>query len=369
MPAPALGGAAIRAVLDQSGLDPDTVSEVILGNVLGAGLGQAPARQAVSLAGLPDSLPSSIVNKVCGSSLKAMTLGAQSIMVGEASAVIAGGMENMSQAPYLLKGAREGHRFGHQRLVDSMIHEGLWDPSNNVHMGNCAERCRERYGFSREEQDAYAIRSYQCAQGAQEEGRFDSEIYPVEVTDLKGKVTRVERDEGPGKVDFEKIPQLKPAFEENGTVTAANASTLNDGGAALIIASAGAAEESGIKPLARLVCWAEHSQEPLWFTTAPVQVIPKVLEKAGWTLEEVDLFEVNEAFAVVPMAVERELGVPREKMNVRGGAIALGHPLGASGARIVVTLIHALIDIGKKKGCAAICIGGGEAMAVCVEIV
>jgi acetyl-CoA C-acetyltransferase len=288
---------------------------------------------------------------------------------GMGSIAIAGGMENMSLAPYLLPKARDGFRLGHQQVIDSLITDGLWDPYNNIHMGNCAEQCAAKYKFTREQQDAYAIASFQRANAAQKAGSFAAEITPVEIADAKGNVTKIEHDEGPAKVKYEKIPSLKPSFQKDGTITPANASSLNDGAAALVLATADTAKTKGLKPLARLVSFGGHAQDPVWFTTAPVQATQTALKQAGWSVADVDLWEVNEAFAVVPMAFMQELGVPHDRLNVRGGAIALGHPIGASGARILVTLIASLQERGLKRGVAAICIGGGEGLAACVELI
>jgi acetyl-CoA C-acetyltransferase len=285
------------------------------------------------------------------------------------SIVVAGGMENMTLAPYLLPKARDGYRIGHQQVIDSMISDGLWDPYNNIHMGNCAEQCAAKYTFTREQQDAYAIESFKRANAAQKDGRFAQEITPVEIADAKGNVTRVELDEGPAKVRYDKIPTLKPSFQKDGTITPANASSINDGAAALVLSTAENAAAKGLKPIARLVAFGGHAQDPVWFTTAPVQATHFALKRAGWSVADVDLWEVNEAFAVVPMVYMQELGVPHEKLNVRGGAISLGHPIGCSGARILVTLLAALKERGLKRGVAAICIGGGEGLAACVELV
>lgn len=369
VPASRLGAAAIKGAVTNAGLAPANVTDVLMGNVLQAGQGQAPARQAAIHAGLSPSARAVTIHKVCGSGLQAVMQGAHLLGAGMGEFVVAGGMENMSQAPYLLPKARDGFRLGHQQVVDSLITDGLWDPYNNLHMGNCAEQCATKYKFSREQQDAYAIESFQRANAAQQDGRFAAEITPVELTDAKGNVTRVEHDEGPAKVKYEKIPTLKPAFQKDGTITPANASTLNDGAAALVLAPAEAAQRHGLRPIARLVAFGGHAQDPVWFTTAPVQATQHALKSAGWKVGDVDLWEVNEAFAVVPMAFMAELGVPHEKLNVRGGAIALGHPIGCSGARILVTLIAALRERGLKRGVAAICIGGGEGLAACVELV
>jgi acetyl-CoA C-acetyltransferase len=369
VPAPRLGAAAIRGALERAGVAPDQVSEVIMGNVLTAGEGQAPARQASLYAGIPDSVPTLTINKVCGSGMKAAMLGVQSILLGDSEIVVAGGMESMTNAPYLLPNARGGFRMGHQSVVDSMIHDGLWDPYKDQHMGHCGEACATKYEFGREAQDEYATLSFRRAQEAQQSGRFRDEIVPVEVPGRKGDVTLVELDEGPGKAQFDKMGGLRPAFDKAGTITAANASTINDGAAALVLASGEKVQELGLRPIARIVSYGTNAQEPQWFTTAPAKAMQRALDRAGWQLGDVDLFEVNEAFAVVSMAAERDLEIPREKLNVFGGAISLGHPIGASGARIIVTLVNALRHTGGRRGLAGICIGGGEATAVCVEVV
>ena len=368
LPAARLGAVAIEAALKRAGVGADQVSEVIMGNVLTAGTGQAPARQAAIFAGVSKSTPAATVNKVCGSGMKAVMMGAQSILLGDSDIVVAGGMESMSNAPYLMQGARSGFRMGHQQMIDSMVYDGLWDPYNNQHMGNCAELCAKENQFTREAQDAYAIESFKRAQTAQKEGKFTSEIAAVEIAGRKGDVTWVTEDEGPSKGDSSKIPGLKPAFDKAGTVTAANASTINDGAVALVLASEEKVKELNLTPLAKIVSYAGHAQEPVWFTTAPAAAMKKAMKKAGWEPSNVDLFEVNEAFAVVAMAAQKELSIPSEKLNVWGGAISLGHPIGASGARIIVTLLSALKDRGLKRGVAGICIGGGEATAVCVEL-
>ncbi len=368
MTAPRLGAAAISAALQRSGLDPKLVSEVIMGNVLTAGVGQAPARQAAIYAGLPTSVPSLTVGKVCGSGMKALMLGAQAILCGDSDCVVAGGMESMSQSPYLMPPtARAGMRMGHQQVVDSMIADGLWDPYSNQHMGNCGELCAREKHFTREAQDEFALTSYRRAQAAQKAGKFGFEIAPVELIGRKGETTRIVEDEGPGHAQFDKIPTLKPAFDKAGTVTAANASSINDGAAALVLMSEERARELGVKPLAKLVSYGTFAQAPEWFTTAPAEAMRRAMKRAGWETASIDLWEVNEAFAVVAMAAEKELGIARERLNVWGGAIALGHPIGASGARIVTTLVSALRDGGLKRGVAGICIGGGEATAVCIE--
>lgn len=367
VPAPKLGAAAIEGALKRAGVQPGQVLEVIMGNVLTAGEGQAPARQAAIYAGIPKSVPAMTINKVCGSGMKAIMLGAQSIWTGDSEVVVAGGMESMSQAPYLVANARSGFRMGHQQFVDSMIHDGLWDPYNNQHMGNCAELCAKEKSFSRKDQDDYAIESFRRAQEAQKSGKFADEITPVEIQGRKGDTTRFDQDEGPSKGQLDKIPTLKPVFDKAGTVTAANASTINDGAAAVILMSADKARELGVKPWAKIVAHATNAQEPVWFTTAPAEAMNRAMKKAGWAVGNIDLFEVNEAFAVVALAAQRDLAIPMEKFNVRGGAISLGHPIGASGARIVVTLLSALKERNLKRGLAGICIGGGEATALCIE--
>ncbi|MEI8309244.1 MAG: thiolase family protein [Verrucomicrobiota bacterium] len=367
VPASRLGSTAICGAIANAGIDPSAITDVLLGNVLQAGQGQSPARQAALAAGLSPHARAVTISKVCGSGLQAIMQGAHAIAAGDAGMVVAGGMENMSAAPYLLPRAREGYRLGHQQVLDSVVHDGLWDPYNNLHMGSCAEQCAAKYSFTREQQDAFAVASYERANAAQKDGRFAEEITPVEITDAKGKVTRVEHDEGPAKVNYAKLPTLRPSFDKAGTITPANASGLNDGAAVLVLASASVAGEH--KPLARIVAFGGHAHEPLWFTTAPVQAARNALEKAAWSVADVDLWEVNEAFAVVPMAFMRELDIPHDRLNIRGGAIALGHPIGASGARIIVTLLANLRERGLKRGVAALCIGGGEGMAVCIEAI
>lgn len=369
VPASKLGAAAIRGAIARAGVNPADVTDCLMGNVLQAGQGQAPARQAALGAGLPPSVRCTTVHKVCGSGLQTVMGAAHFLAGGMGSIVVAGGMENMTLAPYLLPKARDGFRLGHQQVIDSLITDGLWDPYNNIHMGNCAEKCAAKYTFTRGQQDAYAIESFKRANAAQKDGRFAAEITPVEITDTKGNVTKVELDEGPAKVKYDKIPSLKPSFQKDGTITPANASSINDGAAALVLATAETALAKNLKPIARLKGFGGHAQDPVWFTTAPVAATQSALKQAGWSVADVDLWEVNEAFAVVPMAYMQELGVPHEKLNVRGGAIALGHPIGCSGARILVTLIHALQERGLKRGVAAICIGGGEGLAACVELI
>lgn len=362
-----LGAIAIRSALNAADVLPNSVDEVIMGNVLQAGLGQAPARQAAIYAGLPDSVECLTINKMCGSGLKAVMLASQAIQTGDASVIVAGGMESMTQAPYLLPKARDGYRLGHADIVDSMIIDGLWDVYNDRHMGNCADMCAEKYSFSREEQDAFTKESYTRAQRAQSEGKFADEIVSVEVKDRRENVSEVSVDDEPGKADFEKMTKLKPAFGKEGTVTAANASKINDGAAALVVLDENKGAELKVKPVARILAQASVAQEPEWFTTAPVGAIQKVLIKAGLEMSDIDLFEINEAFSNVAMAAMKELDISHDVVNVNGGAVALGHPIGASGARILVTLLHAMKTRGAKRGLAAICIGGGEASALIVE--
>lgn len=367
LPAPKLGSIAIEGALKRAGVKPDQVTEVIMGNVLTAGVGQAPARQAAIAAGIPTTAHAMTVNKVCGSGMKAVMLGMQSILLGDSEVVVAGGMENMSLAPYLVANARSGFRMGHQTFTDSMINDGLWDPYNNQHMGNCAELCAKEKTFTRKDQDDFAIESFRRAQDAQKAGKFADEIVPVEIQGRKGDVTKFDTDEGPTKAQFDKIPTLKPVFDKTGTVTAANASTINDGAAALVLMSADKARELGLKPLAKIVSYGSNSIDPVWFTTAPAEAMRRAMKKAAWQAKDVDLWEVNEAFAVVALAAQRELEIPADRLNVRGGGISLGHPIGASGARIVVTLLSALKEKNLKRGVAGICIGGGEGTALCIE--
>jgi acetyl-CoA C-acetyltransferase len=365
--APQLGSAAIRGALARAGVAPLEVEQVILGNVLQAGIGQAPARQASLGAGIPDTVPCVTVHKVCGSGMRAVMDAGNAIEAGEYEVAVAGGMESMSNAPYLLERARTGYRMGHGQLVDSMIKDGLWDPYGDFHMGNCAEMCVAKYKFTRAEQDAFSLESYKRAQNASKTGLFADEIVPVEVPQKKGEPARVDADEEPFAAPLDKMGALKPAFQKDGSVTAANSSKINDGAAALVVATAERAKAKGWKPIARIVASAGVAQAPEWFTTAPVGAVQKLLRKAGLKVADIDLFEVNEAFAAVAMAAIRELGLDPNRVNVRGGAVALGHPIGASGARILATLVHALRREGKKRGIAAICIGGGEATAMLVE--
>ncbi|KGI78052.1 thiolase family protein [Oleiagrimonas soli] len=366
VPTPTLGATAIAAAVAQSGVAAQDVSEVFMGCVLPANLGQAPARQASIGAGLPLSAGCTTVNKVCGSGMKAVMLGHDLIKAGSASVVVAGGMESMTNAPHMVQ-ARAGIRYGDGKLVDHMAWDGLTNPYDGKAMGVFGESCADKYHFSREDQDAFAIASVERARAAQESQAFDAEIVPVTVKGRKGEVSH-DTDEQPGRSSIDKIPTLRPAFrKENGTITAASASSISDGAAALVLMSADEAGKRGATPLARIVAHATHSHEPEWFTTAPVGAMQKVLDKAGWKVEDVDLFEINEAFAVVAMAAMKELGIPHDKVNVNGGACALGHPIGASGARILVTLLYAMKARGLKRGIASLCIGGGEATAVAIE--
>ncbi len=365
-PAPQLGAQAIKAALNQSGLSGQDIDECIMGQVLTAGAGQAPARQAALYAGLPPQVGCTTINKVCGSGLKAVMLGCDSLTLGRAHAVVVGGQENMTLAPHLLEGARAGYRLGHQQVADSMIKDGLWDPYNNFHMGNAAEICVKEYKLSREEQDSFAKASYERAQKAQKEGWFKEEITPVEVKAGRDSLT-VSEDEEPARARFDKMGQLRAAFEKDGSITAANASKINDGAAALVMASENLVQSRELKPLARVVSSATFSQDPKWFTTAPAGAIKKALEQAQLPIADIDLFEINEAFSMVTLVAMKELGIAHEKVNVHGGAVALGHPIGASGARILTTLIYALKRQGGRYGLATLCIGGGEAVALVVE--
>ncbi|MFX3623245.1 MAG: acetyl-CoA C-acetyltransferase [Ectobacillus sp.] len=366
--APSLGGVVIKGALEKAGVDANQVDEVIMGNVLQAGLGQNPARQAALAAGLPQEVSAMTINKVCGSGLKAVHLATQAILAGDAEIVVAGGMENMSQAPYLLKGARDGFKMGDQKLVDSMIHDGLWCAFNDYHMGITAENLCEKYAISREEQDEFAASSQQKAQAAIESNRFADEIVPVEVPGRKGQVTIFAQDEFPRfGTTAEGLQKLRPAFKKDGSVTAANASGINDGAAAFVIMSRKKADELGIKPLVTIKANASAGVDPSIMGIGPVQAVKKVLEKAAVSLEDIDLIEANEAFAAQSIAVDRELRFNKEKLNVNGGAIALGHPIGASGARILVTLIHEMLKRDSRTGLATLCIGGGQGVATVVE--
>ena len=366
-PAPALGSAAIKAALQRAGVAGEQVDEVIFGNVIGAGLGQNVARQAAIGAGLSPTIGATTVNKVCGSSLKAVMLAAQAIQSGDANVIVAGGTENMSRAPYLLEKARSGYRMGDGKLIDSMIRDGLWDVYNNVHMGTCGDRCAEKFSLTREQQDEFAIASFQRAIAASTKGVLAEEIAPVEVRAGKD-VALIKEDENLKKFNAEKLRKLRPAFGDKGTVTAGNASSINDGAAAVVVASPEKVKELGLKPQARILGYATYSREPEWFTLAPIGAITKVLKQLGLKVADVGLFEINEAFSVVPMAAMLDLGIPHEKCNVHGGAVALGHPIGASGARTLVTLMNAMKHKGARIGIDSLCIGGGEAVAMAIEL-
>ena len=364
--APELGAAALRAAIERAGVSPATVEQVIMGNVIAAGLGQAPARQAGIGAGLPPAHGALTVNKVCGSGLMAVMLAAQAIRLGEAQVIAAGGMESMSRAPYLLPQARQGQRLGHGRVVDAMILDGLWDPYHDFHMGSAAEQTARTLGIGREAQDRFAAESYRRAQASIAEGRFRAEIVPVTATGRRGPAT-VDTDEEPSRIDFDRLPGLRPAFEAGATITAANASTIADGAAALVVASEEAVRRHGLAPRARIIASAVAGRAPEDFPVAPIDAVRKVLAAAQLTAADVDLFEVNEAFAVVVLAAIGALGLDPARVNVNGGAIALGHPIGASGARVLVTLLHALEQRGLRRGLATLCLGGGEAVAMVIE--
>jgi acetyl-CoA C-acetyltransferase len=367
LPAPRLGAVAIKAALERAGVKPDEVKTVFMGQVLQGGVGQAPARQASLYAGIPKSVPCVTVNKVCGSGLESVIEGARVIALGEADVVVAGGMESMSNAPYFSHALRNGARMGNVEFKDLMIHDGLWDPYNDMHMGMCGEKCAADFGFSRSAQDEYARESTLRAQKAQAAGAFKAEIAPVELTDKKGNKTLVEEDEGPKNAKPDKIASLKPAFKKDGTVTAANASSINDGAAAVVLMSADRAKKEGRTVLARLGDFGHAARDPVEFTIAPADAINQALTRANLKASDIDLWEINEAFAVVAMANNKLLGLSADKVNVRGGAVVLGHPIGASGCRLLVTLIYAMKDLGKKRGIASLCIGGGEGIALIVE--
>lgn len=367
--APQLGSIAIHAALESAGVHPENVDEVLMGNVLSAGIGQAPARQASKAAGIPDSVPCTTINKVCGSGMKAIMMAAQAIKCGDAHIVVAGGMESMTNTPYALPTARAGMRMGNQNVVDLMLHDGLWDPYDNVSMGTCGDLCASEKGFSREELDSFSAESYRRALAAQAGGKFQDEITVVSVPQRKGDPIVVTEDEEPGRGRPEKLGELRPAFNKDGVTTAGNASSINDGAAAMVLASAEAVEKYGLKPIGKITAYTQHAQEPKWFTTAPAQAVQKLLEKTGLTVADIDLFEINEAFAVVAMTTAKDVGIPMEKLNVNGGAVSIGHPIGATGTRLVMTALHELIRTGGKRAIASPCIGGGEATAVLVETI
>ncbi|MDP4953483.1 MAG: acetyl-CoA C-acyltransferase [Flavobacteriales bacterium] len=366
IPASKLGSIAIKGALDKAGIDPNVVNEVLMGNVLQAGGGQAPARQAALGAGISNEVPCTTVNKVCASGMKAIMQGAQSIMLGDNDVVVAGGMENMSMVPHYLD-ARNGKKFGDMKLVDGMLKDGLTDVYNATHMGNCADLCAREYNFSREDQDAFAIESYTRAAKAWSEGKFNDEVVPVAIPQRKGDPVMMTEDEEYKNVRMDKIPTLRPAFDKEGTVTAANASTLNDGASAVVLMSKEKMEELGLKPLAKIVSFADAAQAPEWFTTAPAKALPKALAKAGLSTSDISFWELNEAFSVVGLANNKELGLDAAKVNVNGGAVAIGHPLGSSGSRIVITLMNVLAQNNGKYGAAGICNGGGGASAIVIE--
>jgi acetyl-CoA C-acetyltransferase len=365
--APKLGALVVAEAVHRARMEGAQVDEVILGSVLQAGLGQAPARQAALGAGLPQGVPCTTINKVCGSGLKAVMLGVQAISQGDAEVVVAGGMESMSNVPYYLPTARTGMRLGNATAVDGLIHDGLWDAFHDVHMGLAAEQCAREQRITRADQDAYALESFRRARSAQQAGRFQAEIVAALVPQRKGPPSRIDADQGPARSDLAKLPTLPPAFQADGTVTAGNASTLSDGAAAVVLMAREAAEQRGLTPLARVLASAQVAQAPLQFTTAPAAAITRALARAGIAQSRIDLYEINEAFAVVALANSRLLGLDPGQVNVEGGAIALGHPIGASGARVLVTLLHALAARGLARGCASLCIGGGEAVALIVE--
>jgi len=367
VPAPRLGATAIKAALERAKLAPDQVKTVFMGEVLQGGVGQAPARQAALYAGIPNNVPCVTVNKVCGSGLESVIEGARVIALGEADVVVAGGMESMSNAPYFTSSLRQGARMGNVEFKDLLIHDGLWDPYNDMHMGMCGEKCATDMGFSRSAQDEFAMESTRRAQKAQAEGAFKAEIVPVEITDRKGNKTLVSEDEGPKLAKPEKIPSLKPAFKKDGTVTAANASSINDGAAAVVLMSAERAKKEGREVLGRIGDFGHAARDPVEFTIAPADAIKQALTRANLEAKDIDLWEINEAFAVVTMAANKLVGITPDKVNVRGGAVVLGHPIGASGCRLLVTLLYAMKDLKKKRGLASLCIGGGEGIALIVE--
>jgi acetyl-CoA C-acetyltransferase len=367
LPAPRLGATAIKSALERAGIAPDQVGEVFMGNVLSAGVGQAPARQAAIFAGVPHAVPATTVSKVCGSGLQAVVFGAKTLALGDAEIVVAGGMESMSNVPYYLREARTGYRMGDGKLIDGMIFDGLWDPYNDFHMGQAGELCAKEHGLTRELQDEFAKKSYELASAAQKSGAFAKEIVPVSIAQKKGDPLLISDDEEPGKGDPSKFGKLRPAFAGDGTITAANASSINDGAAALVLAGESAVKRHGLKPLARIVGYGSAAQAPEWFTTAPALAIDKTLKRLGLATKDIDLWEINEAFSCVTMACTKLAGIDPDKVNVRGGAVALGHPIGASGARILVTLLGAMLDGSAQRGLATLCIGGGEAVAVVVE--
>ncbi|RLD83088.1 MAG: acetyl-CoA C-acetyltransferase [Bacteroidetes bacterium] len=362
-----LGATAIKGAIDKAKIDPSVIDEVFMGNVISANLGQAPARQAAIFAGVPNTVPCTTINKVCSSGMKSIMFAAQTIMLGDNDVVVAGGMENMSSVPYYVDSVRKGNKLGDQKLIDGLMKDGLWEVYNNYHMGNAAELCATEFKIDREEQDRYAVQSYKRSAAATDAGKFNDEIVPVEIKTRKGEII-VDKDEEYTSVRFDKIPSLRPVFVKDGTVTAANASTINDGAAALILMSKEKAEELGVKPIAKIRGYADAAHEPEWFTTAPVKAIPKAIAKAGLTANDIEYYEINEAFSVVALAAIQQLKLDENKVNVNGGAVSLGHPLGASGARITVTLLNVLKQNNAKIGVAALCNGGGGASSIVVEL-
>jgi len=367
LPAPRLGALVIKTALERAQVRPDLVGEVFMGNVLSAGIGQAPARQAAIYGGLPNTVPCTTVNKVCGSGLQAAVLAGRALLLGDADIAVAGGMESMSNAPYYLTDARRGYRLGDNKVVDGMMYDGLWDPYNEFPMGKAGELCAREYGFGRDAQDAFATESYRRANAAIASGAFKPEIVPVTLPQKKGEPLVVDTDEEPGRGDPAKFSKLRPAFEPEGSITAGNASSIDDGAAAVVLATEAAAEKHGLEPLARIVGWGAAAQAPEWFTTAPAKAIASTLDRLQLKAGDIDLWEINEAFSCVTLACARLAGIDLERVNVRGGAVALGHPIGASGARVLVTLLHAMKDLGARRGLATLCIGGGEAVAMVVE--
>ena len=365
--APQLGAAAIESALKAAGIEGSNIDEVYMGNVLSGGLGQAPARQASKGAGIPDNVPCTTINKVCGSGMKTIMLASQAIKLGDAGIMVAGGMESMTNAPYILDKARAGYRMGNSTIIDSMVHDGLWDPYNNCHMGTCGDKTAAEFDFAREALDEFAAESYQRAMDAQASGKFADEIDALSIPQRKGDPIVVDTDEEPGRGRPDKLPALRAAFDREGVTTAGNASSINDGGAAMVLASASAAESKGLTPIGRVVAYSTHAQEPEWFTTAPAFAVQKLIESAGLSVDDIDLFEINEAFAVVAMVVAKKVGIPHEKLNVNGGAVSIGHPIGMTGTRLVMTALHELRRRGGKYAIASPCIGGGEATAILIE--
>lgn len=367
VPATKLGSTAIKGALERAGVKPDQIDKVIMGMVLPAGVGQAPARQASLGAGIPKTVPCITVNKVCGSGLQTVISAAQEVMTGHAEAVVAGGMENMSMVPYFLPKARNGYRMGNGEIIDGMVHDGLWDVYNNFHMGNAAELCAKEMKITRQQQDEFAAESYRRSTKSIKDGIFADEIVPVEIPQRKGDPVVVKEDEEPGRGNIDKLPKLRPPFDKEGTVTAGNASSINDGAAAVVVMSKEKMNELKLKPIAKITGWGGAAKEPEWFTTAPSDAINTTLKNMKLSLDDIDLFEINEAFSVVSIANEKLLGLDRSKVNVYGGAVSLGHPIGASGTRVLITLLNAMIKENKKRGLASLCIGGGEALALVVE--